>query len=150
MGQFANNFLVAIDKYLRIVPVLAGAIVINFLLNFYFISKGWGVEGVALGTSISFAFYGLLTYFLALCEVENRAWAARRIGKDLLIFGSFFGLIFFADQWALSGPVFRAALLKALLFLVISAPYLIYMEKREHLLKTVWGIVSNKFSATKV
>lgn len=150
MGQFANNFLVTIDKYLRIVPVLAGAIAINFLLNSYFIVRGWGVEGVALGTSISFAFYGLLTYFLALCEVENRTWAIKRIGKDLLIFGSYFGLIFFTDQWVSSGPVFRVALHKALIFLAISAPYLIYLEKKEHLLKSIWDIVANKFSATKL
>jgi hypothetical protein len=102
-----------------------------------------------MGTSISFAFYGLLTYFLALCEVEDRSGAAKWVGQDLLIFGSFFGLIFLADRWVPPGSVFVVFFLKALLFLSISAPYLVYMERKEHLFRAIWGIAHNKFSKKK-
>ncbi len=150
MGQFANNFLVTIDKYLRIIPVLIAAIALNFLFNLVFIGWGWGVEGVAAGTVLSYAVYGIGTYFLALREICQPGQAVSRILKNLLLFGSFFAGIFLIDLWGpSSGSLLKIALSKGVLFLFLAVPYLYFLERREHLLKTVWTLLADKFLSKK-
>lgn len=145
IGQFSNNFLITIDKYLRTIPVLGAALAINFFANQACIAAGWGVNGVALGTVMSFAFYGLLAYFLALREVLGASETFRRIAIDLLVFGSFLGMIFVVDLNVIGSSIIYVALFKGALFLLISAPYLIYIEKKERLLTTLKEIFVKKF-----
>lgn len=44
----------AIDKQVKIIYIALPAVVLNFILNYLFIRLGWGINGVALGTSISY------------------------------------------------------------------------------------------------
>ncbi|OPZ24160.1 MAG: Polysaccharide biosynthesis protein [bacterium ADurb.BinA186] len=144
MGQFSNNFLVTIDKYLRIVPVLVASIFINYFTNQIFLDRGFGVEGVALGTCLSFSVYGISTYFLALHAIHGTVTGIRLVVQSVLTYGTFLALIFFLDHLIVMGSSVYLALTKCFVFLLVSTPFLYYLEKREHLISTIWSIVVNR------
>lgn len=135
IGQFANNFLVTIDRYLRTIPILLVTIVLNGCACFLFIRWGWGIEGVALGTVLSYAVYGIAMYLTAFMEAHGGWRALGPALRDLAIYSVFFGSIFLLDRWIQVRSPWMTAFTKLLAFGVVSAPFLYLAEKREHLVK---------------
>lgn len=54
------NFLIALRKQNKVIQIMVLCIILNVILNYVFISKGMGIEGVALGTAISYLFLGTI------------------------------------------------------------------------------------------
>ena len=57
----ALSVSLAMNKQVKLMFVVAPLVSINFLLNYLFIKSGWGLKGVAIGTSI--------TYFCYFCAI---------------------------------------------------------------------------------
>jgi O-antigen/teichoic acid export membrane protein len=144
VGQFANNYLVAIDRYLKVIPILLITIGLNFLFCLLFIQKGWGIEGVALGTVLSYAFYGIVTYLLAFWEAHGSLKALSAAMKDIVMFIVFFASIFILDGWICAKSPWMTALVKACAFLTVSVPFLYLAEKRERLIEVLLNSFKKK------
>ncbi len=54
----AGNFLISIGKQLHILYWQIVTLLISFILDYTFLKIGWGINGVAMGTSITFFVYG--------------------------------------------------------------------------------------------
>jgi O-antigen/teichoic acid export membrane protein len=63
-------YVISINRTFSLITCLGICALSNFFLNYYFLSHGWGIRGVALGTSISYFIYGVLitTYWLKQCR----------------------------------------------------------------------------------
>jgi O-antigen/teichoic acid export membrane protein len=58
------NMLTIVDRQFQLMLIRAIVLVINIGLNIVFVKNGYGINGVALGTAVSFAFYYLAVFFL--------------------------------------------------------------------------------------
>ena len=129
-ARYSNQFLLTLDKYLITIPILIVAIAVNGVLNWSLIQLGWGIQGVAIGTVISFAVYGLMSYSIAMKHFSN----PRQILKDvikpltmvLLLWVGIGGIDFFVRL----PNIYVAALIKMSLYLVYSLPFLWALERR--------------------
>lgn len=129
VAQFSVNFLVTIDRYLVTLPILGAALLVNLALNLSLVNAGWGLEGMALGSAVSFAFYGLLCYWAALHSFASTADKKRSLWGFVTRVSLYFGVIFLIDRLADAGGPYRNAVLKSAVFLVVSAPFLLILEK---------------------
>jgi O-antigen/teichoic acid export membrane protein len=73
VGMVGNFFLVTNRQYLYFLLLLTG-VLINLVLDFFFLKLGWGIIGVAFGASISYFVFFLMMIFLAMkyCEMEKK------------------------------------------------------------------------------
>lgn len=60
----ASNFLITINKERKIILFQAISIILAIILNYIFIINGYGINGVAIATAISYLFYtlGIIIY----------------------------------------------------------------------------------------
>ncbi len=144
LPQFSGNFLITLGLHLVNVPILIGAVILNFVFNQTFLHLGWGLPGVAFGTMISFAFYGLTTHLLAV----RRFWP----WKDTLIHMAkmIITLVYFAvsiaavDHFVFHPNIFCMAALKSVVFLLAASPFIVMLEKRDHVLNRSWQALTHK------
>lgn len=64
LGQMANRVLIAIKKNRLVIFLQISVIFLSIALNYIFIKSGYGILGVAMGTTISYCLYaiGILSY----------------------------------------------------------------------------------------
>lgn len=149
MGQLSGNFLVTINRYLVIIPILAVTIGIHFSINTFFLRHDMGVTGVAIGSSMAFSVYGISSYLFCLRQLDwcPRAWAnfACLLWHPAFLFGS----AFFLQNKIDVGNVFLSLILKCVLMLILSAYFLWLLEKKTGLTQTVVEMLKAKLLKRK-
>jgi len=80
----ALSISLALNKQVRIIYLMIPLVALNFLLNFIIIKVGWGIEGVAFGTNIS--------YFIYFCSIL--LFASNQFGETLKEYINLLSLIF--------------------------------------------------------
>lgn len=65
ISNIYGNFLNTINKQYYYLLTLIGSSIINLLAGILFIKEGFGLEGVALSTVISYAFYSFLNFIIS-------------------------------------------------------------------------------------
>jgi O-antigen/teichoic acid export membrane protein len=70
-GAFAN-FLNTVDKQKYYMAMQAVAVVINLVLSTVFVKMGMGIEGVALGTALTYAIYGLIMACISMSIIKSQ------------------------------------------------------------------------------
>jgi O-antigen/teichoic acid export membrane protein len=136
LAQFSGNFLVTLDKYFINIPVLAIAMVVNFVCNITLIRMGRGLEGVAIGTAMSFAVYGFTTYMIAMKEFASWNEVFSNLLKLSVCLILFFGGIFLIDHYLQNQNPLKDSFVKTIVFLVFSAPFFLVLEKKTGLFKS--------------
>jgi O-antigen/teichoic acid export membrane protein len=58
------NMLTILDRQFQLMLIRVAVLAINIVLNIVFVKTGYGINGVALGTSVSFALYFLVVFFI--------------------------------------------------------------------------------------
>jgi O-antigen/teichoic acid export membrane protein len=71
LSLFSSNFLVTINKQILNVYICAVTILLNAALAVLFIAMGYGIEGVALATSISFTAYSALLFIASKYVIKH-------------------------------------------------------------------------------
>jgi O-antigen/teichoic acid export membrane protein len=69
---FSENFIVSTRKQIYEIPMVLTCISIMTALNFYFIKNGFGIAGVAMGTSISYAIFFFMVSMFAFKHFLNK------------------------------------------------------------------------------
>ena len=62
----AMSIALAFNRQVKLIFLVAPLVALNFCLNYLFIKSGWGLNGVAIGTSITFFIYSFVLIFYAL------------------------------------------------------------------------------------
>ncbi len=123
------TFFVAINRQMLIVWIVGVCSLISFGVNFLLIKKGWGIEGVALGTTG----VNILAGAIFLGFTLNRFFEGlkKKLGLLIRLFGPFllvgFCLVLMDYLWPVSG-LWRKEMgtigLKGALLLFLTAPFL--------------------------
>ena len=70
LAPLAQNFAISINRQIILIPMTAAAVILGIILNYWAISNGYGINGVALGMSVAYFAYSiaLFSYALSHCE----------------------------------------------------------------------------------
>lgn len=144
IAQFSTNILTAMDKYWVNIPILLMALALNAGLNFLLIRSGFGIVGVASGTTLSFIAYGMTTFIVATRYLQSLCEALRHAVVLLSICIAIFGGIWGIDRLLFNHqPGILGILLKCSLFGVYTLPFFFYLEKKISFV----GMLRSTFSA---
>jgi len=126
-----SNFLVTLNKQLKLAGITIIAIFLNILLNYYFIKvKKLGIEGAAIGT-----FVGYFSYFVVL-NLYSMTHFMKIVDTLLFLLKPFIVFIYFVASIALLEftlnihQVLVDGLVKSVLITIIMLPILIWGNKR--------------------
>ncbi len=140
----AAHFLYTSGKRVKMLPIFAGAMLVNVAGNYYLIKMGYGIYGVATATSmVSF-----------LCFIVIQSYAMRQfsgwkeIGVFLLkiIFPAAYtaGAILLCERYITVANVYAAVLVKICALFIFSAPLLFIVNKQTGIVRLIAKVVTNK------
>jgi O-antigen/teichoic acid export membrane protein len=94
------SIALALNKQIQLIFIVLPVVGLNFVLNFMFIKTGWGLNGVAAGTSISFfVYFCVIQYFAQLQFKENFQVFLKRLFIILVPFGYTLIIIFIINTF---------------------------------------------------
>lgn len=139
MFPMSVNFLVSMNKQLKVVAFLMAAIAITYVLAKTFIDAGWGLEGIAMaiGGGYIFCFISInahaLSYWAKWKEIIRFLWD---LSVPLLYSAILFVLL---DRYVLQGNknliyAFFLGLLKVSIFCLFYVPLFFAMERKTRLI----------------
>ena len=123
-------------------------VAVSIGLNYLFITLGWRITGVALGTSISYYLFFLVVFTLASSHIME--WRSIvRFHFEIMIFYIYFLInILWIDAIVNFPDIILTAFLKITCFLLISIPVLISVQRRERIFSLIAEVLKSKiFSA---
>jgi O-antigen/teichoic acid export membrane protein len=147
LGAFniLGNIIVVMGKTLFILKAQIIVLLINILLNYYLLISGFGIRGVALGTSISYCIYGILLAMYTMRLINNKISAGLLFcGKNLLYFTINCGILLIIDNYfklsIICSNVFIESISKLILFLLINLILFFNFYKAIDLFNEIRGI----------
>lgn len=133
----ASQFLVALGKQTKIIPISVITIILNIAFNYIFLKQGFGIEGVACGAALSscFNFLAVLGYamkhFAGFKEISK--FVARVIFPLIYTAAVVLGCELFIN---ITNPYFKLAINLTILT-VSSLPLFFYINRKTHILNTL-------------
>jgi O-antigen/teichoic acid export membrane protein len=136
-------FLVALNKQKSVLVFYSGAIIVNVLINLLMIRMGYGIEGVAVATGISFFILGssLLIYVLGHFERNSRNTAKT---FAVLYFPFLYALVilvlitrFTAEPYLHLQNDFLQLLFQSAAFALLASPLLYLTQRRSGILGAI-------------
>jgi O-antigen/teichoic acid export membrane protein len=129
------TFIVAINRQGFIIKVIAIGIAVNLVINYLLVRWGWGIEGVALGTTGVNMFIGLIYLVFTLNhffkEFRQKIVMTIKLFSPFVLVGI---LVVFMDYfWPARGVLKQEIgmiVLKGFVLLVLSAPFLWTAKKK--------------------
>ena len=147
LAQFSVNFLVTLDKFWVTIPLLIAAIPVNYGLNLMFLRMHWGLEGVALGSAISFLFYGVGAYIMAMRHFASSRDIVSQVSNLVFTLTLFFGGLFLIDRLFILPNLYGSAFVRTIVFMVFSVPFFWVLEKKSGLLTHLGQIMFKRKAA---
>lgn len=134
----SQNFLISVNKQLMLVPITSIAVAAGIGLNYFFIKAGYGIAGVALGTSLAYFLYFAVMFFYVLSHCEKSRKTLSYFMKICLPLVYAVVILLVLKQFVNSGSIVVDTLIQAPVFFIAYLPMIIYINKKT-------GILSNLF-----
>lgn len=146
LTQQYGTFLITIKKHLQLLPIMSCLIVFSVFLNVLFIKKGFGINGVALATTISFAGYFFVYFLLAARHILKLRDILTMILKVNLSFFYFLLVLIAGDLFVkIPDHLYYETLFKLCVFSVFMLPVFTILEKETSIFRSIIHIVKEKF-----
>jgi Na+-driven multidrug efflux pump len=140
----ASHFLVALGKQLKLLPITAGAIILNIAFNYLFIKNGMGIAGAALGVTISSIFLTIATLIYAMRHFSNWGEIAKfilRILFPIIYIGAIaFGLVRFIS---IKNPYLGTGF-NLLVLMAGSLPLFYHIDRKTHIIRILFKSMAAK------
>jgi O-antigen/teichoic acid export membrane protein len=144
ISPYSSNFLVALEKQAKLIPITVLSILLNVALNYGLIKNGHGINGAAFATAIS--------AFISFCVVSIYALSHCQRKYDIAVF--FFKILFplFYCLICVSAigyiihlqNQFFETMARALLLAICVVPLVFYINKKTGVAKILREIILNK------
>jgi O-antigen/teichoic acid export membrane protein len=131
----STTFIVTINRQMFIVWIISSGTVVSLILNYLLIARGWGIEGVALGTGginlmVGSIYLGLIiNHFYQ--GVRQKVWVFIGYFFPFLLVG--LALVTMDLLWPSTGLLARdydIIILKVVVLLTVNIPFLIIGKKK--------------------
>jgi O-antigen/teichoic acid export membrane protein len=149
-----GQFLITINKQVRMIVIIGVALLVGFGLNRLFIYWGWGISGVAIGTSVSYFLFCFALLFYALAHFSTWKGIAIFSGK-LLIPAIYSSLLLWGTTKLINtegadlGGLTLGVVAQGAVFLLLYAPMLWYINRETQALSILIDILRKKRAAAR-
>ena len=144
VNEMSSTLLFTIDKQRMLIPLYGAMVVVCIGLNYLFITLGWGITGVAVGTSISYFLFFLVVFTYAAYHIMK--WISiLKFHFEIMVFFLYFLVnILWIDAVVNLSNSALTSFLKIMCFLLISLPVLISVQRRERIFSLVYETAKSK------
>jgi O-antigen/teichoic acid export membrane protein len=144
-----KHFLTVLGKQVKLMFITIAAIILNILLNYFFIKKGWGIYGVAFATSATsfFVFLVLLSYMIFF--VTDKKSMYRLLFRIMLPISYVAFIVLFIDRFVNIPNLPIKTITNMFIFAVFYLPFFIYINKKTKVLTLVKETIKNKMKVIK-
>ncbi len=138
------QFLIAINKRDKLVIFSVFAIILNVLLNYVFIKKGYGIHGVAWGTSLTSFFVFLIIQYYAMAQFAEHRKIISFFIIVLIPFAYILCFVLLAESVIRMENMYLETMLKIIILSIITLPLFIYIDKDTGILKSIFKVIRSK------
>jgi O-antigen/teichoic acid export membrane protein len=147
VNELTVNAAYTADKQRRIIPFMLVVIAAAAALNYAFIKSGWGIQGVALATSLSYFVYFAVTLPFSYAGQMRPGETLKLVAGITAVFAYFCAAVMIADRVvSIPSSIIVEAVLKFMLFALLFSPMLYRLEKEEKLAGAIGGILHKKWA----
>ena len=126
----AQNFIIAINKQIVLIPITAAAVFTGLVLNYAMIKMGYGITGVALSTSIAYFVCFVIMYFYVLSHCEKFFMILLSFVTICAPFLYALIIVFALEHFVKCDNITRRTIIHAPVFLIAYSPVLWYANKK--------------------
>ena len=128
-----QNFILTINKQLVLIPISILAVACSTIINYIIIKIGYGITGVALGTSASYFIYFMVMFFYISLQCEK--WRAVMASFLRICFPLIYSLItvIVLEYFMKTGSPIMRSVLQICIFYVVYTPVLLYAENKTNI-----------------
>ncbi len=138
------QFIIAINKKEKLVVFSILAVLLNILLNYIFIKIGYGIYGVALGTSLTSFFVFLIIQYYAMAQFEEFKKIVSFFIILLIPFVYILCSVLLIESLIYMQNLYVETLFKIMILSIIALPLFIYIDKDTGVLKSIFKIIRLK------
>jgi O-antigen/teichoic acid export membrane protein len=144
LGGIFPNVIFTINRQIFLLPLYFVSIAISVVLNYIFIKLGWGIEGVALGTSISY-----FLFFLIISLYASKFFLKKGEILKIYLFVFLYFLYFLIGitliaRLSIGGEELFKLIVRCLILGIISLPVFFQIQRREKFFTSLLGILKKK------
>ena len=141
----STNFLITINKERKILSVQAVSILLAIILNYFFIIRGYGINGVAIATAISYFFYNICIFLNSFNHyIKGFAGYLKFFLRIYVPIFYVIALLVISDNFQIIGILSKDILLtfiKFVVFIILCIPLIWIANKRTGVIKTFLSLV---------
>lgn len=145
----ASQSLIAMNKQVRLLPILGMAVLANAFFVYLFIKSGFGIVGASIATSISAFLYFILVLIYAMKHFETPSGIVRFILK--IFFPLFYCVVvlLLLEKIVHANTLLVESALKLAIFFITFLPLLFYLNKETNIIGILVSTVKEKFLKIK-
>ena len=140
-----GQFLITIDKKFKLIIINIMAIAINILLNYFFIRKGLGISGVALGTSLSSLVVFISSLILAMKHFASWQEIIKFIASVMFPIVYILGIIYFCNMYTGSLNRLISSVMNSTIIVLFSIPLYLHINKKTNAIGLLAEMVAARF-----
>lgn len=125
-----HNFIITINKQIVLVPITVGAILCGVGINYGMIKLGYGIYGVALGTSFTYLLYFAVLFFYVMRYCEKFRQSYLSFIRICVPFMYSLAIILLLEYLVRMNSVAQRSIVQAALFYIAYIPMLWYIDNR--------------------
>jgi len=149
VNQMSSSLLFTIDKQRILIPLYGIMVAVCIGLNYLFIINGFGIIGVALGTSISYFLFFVVVFAFASSHIMEWRKIVRFYMEIMAFYIYFLINILWIDAIVNLHDIITTSFAKISCFLLVSIPVLISVQRREGLFSIILDLIKSKFVSLK-
>jgi O-antigen/teichoic acid export membrane protein len=144
ISPYSSNFLVALEKQAKLIPITGVSILLNIGLNYTFIKRGHGINGAAVATAISafISFAVISGYALKHCQRITEIFVFYI--KTLFPLLSCLLCIFVVTHFIQMPNMILEMAFRTLVFILLCSPLIFYINRKTGVFKALWDLFSSK------
>ncbi len=146
----AEHFLIALNKQTRLIPVFLGALVLNAVMNYILIKRGFGIYGVACATSFVTFLNFIVLQSYAMRHFSRTREIASFFVKIIVPFVYTAAIVLFLQKFLVISNEYIEVTVKSCLLVIFSLPLFFYINKSTRVLNLILDMLITKFNRTGV
>lgn len=148
LGGIFPSVIYTVNKQIALIPIYLAAIAAGIGANYFCIKAGWGIEGVALGTSFSYLLFFLVISFYSAQYFTERKELFKIYFSISAYYIYFLTGIIVIKNVSVFGNMIATFFIQMACLCVISIPMFVTIQKKEKFFTSLLNVVRKQWAKT--